>query len=511
MDEPPFSQIGRDQCSQLKELTTRNQLLDAGSTNISSFEDVFFQALDVKVSQEVYPELPDGWKRIVKERRTGKSAGKYDIYLMSPEGKRFRSSRELENYFRQNVGEECLKAKDFNFTFYWRSYVQRKSRPTKQAKTLQKRKSQEIKTLANDVPHVSSLVSQNAEEGERPETEASCHLAQRHQVEVKNTSKQKCPMRIKPQNVIRLRRNSRRGLSAGVGQKLCPSSEGEEGEELKTNSRDDKKTSSRKSCQQAVESKILLPSQQPFERKCMLEVHEDETDKCASDVSNFQSLISEKIDADISILPDMSLSQACHSNSDLDRSTKISDEDRFTLFNTQVKRKVERRKSSPYFSGKYAKEASSPPRRKAFVKWTPPRSPFKLIQETLFHDPWKLLVATIFLNRTSGKKAVPALWEFLEKYPSAEVAQAADWMEMAALLKPLGLNELRAKAIIRFSDEFLTKQWRYPIELHGIGKYGNDSYRIFCVKEWKEVQPQDHKLNKYWKWLWDNQEMLGLS
>ncbi|XP_072928709.1 methyl-CpG-binding domain protein 4 isoform X2 [Hemitrygon akajei] len=465
MDEPPFSQIGRDQCSQLKELTTRNQLLDAGSTNISSFEDVFFQALDVKVSQEVYPELPDGWKRIVKERRTGKSAGKYDIYLMSPEGKRFRSSRELENYFRQNVGEECLKAKDFNFTFYWRSYVQRKSRPTKQAKTLQKRKSQEIKTLANDVPHVSSLVSQNAEEGERPETEASCHLAQRHQVEVKNTSKQKCPMRIKPQNVIRLRRNSRRGLSAGVGQKLCPSSEGEEGEELKTNSRDDKKTSSRKSCQQAVESKILLPSQQPFERKCMLEVHEDETDKCASDVSNFQSLISEKIDADISILPDMSLSQACHSNSDLDRSTKISDEDRFTLFNTQVKRKVERRKSSPYFSGKYAKEASSPPRRKAFVKWTPPRSPFKLIQETLFHDPWKLLVATIFLNRTSGKKAVPALWEFLEKYPSAEVAQAADWMEMAALLKPLGLNELRAKAIIRFSGTASGSQTQQILEV----------------------------------------------
>ena len=46
--------------------------------------------------------------------------------------------------------------------------------------------------------------------------------------------------------------------------------------------------------------------------------------------------------------------------------------------------------------------ALSPPRRKAFKKWTPPRSPFNLVQETLFHDPWKLLIATIFLNRTSG-------------------------------------------------------------------------------------------------------------
>lgn len=47
--------------------------------------------------------------------------------------------------------------------------------------------------------------------------------------------------------------------------------------------------------------------------------------------------------------------------------------------------------------------ALSPPRRKAFKKWTPPRSPYNLVQETLFHDPWKLLVATVFLNKTSGE------------------------------------------------------------------------------------------------------------
>lgn len=49
--------------------------------------------------------------------------------------------------------------------------------------------------------------------------------------------------------------------------------------------------------------------------------------------------------------------------------------------------------------------ALSPPRRKTLRKWTPPRSPFNLIQETLFHDPWKLLIATIFLNKTSGKQS----------------------------------------------------------------------------------------------------------
>ncbi|XP_036726660.1 methyl-CpG-binding domain protein 4 isoform X2 [Balaenoptera musculus] len=172
---------------------------------------------------------------------------------------------------------------------------------------------------------------------------------------------------------------------------------------------------------------------------------------------------------------------------------------------------IEKRKRSLYFSSKYNRQALSPPRRKAFKKWTPPRSPFNLVQETLFHDPWKLLIATIFLNRTSGKMAIPVLWQFLEKYPSAEVARTADWRDVSELLKPLGLYDLRAKTIVKFSDEYLTKQWRYPIELHGIGKYGNDSYRIFCVNEWKQVHPEDHKLNKYHDWLWENHEKLSLS
>lgn len=38
-------------------------------------------------------------------------------------------------------------------------------------------------------------------------------------------------------------------------------------------------------------------------------------------------------------------------------------------------------------------------------------------------------------------------------------------------------------------EEYLAGDWEYPIELHGIGKYGNDSYRIFCTDEWRQVQP----------------------
>ena len=36
------------------------------------------------------------------------------------------------------------------------------------------------------------------------------------------------------------------------------------------------------------------------------------------------------------------------------------------------------------------------------LDWDPPQSPYNFIQEYLYRDPWQLLVATIFLNKTDG-------------------------------------------------------------------------------------------------------------
>ena len=133
--------------------------------------------------------------------------------------------------------------------------------------------------------------------------------------------------------------------------------------------------------------------------------------------------------------------------------------------------------------------------------WIPPKSPFDLVQEKLYTQPWKLLVATIFLNKTNNKVSLPILWQFFKLWPTPEAASTADPVQVAQLLQPMGLHNLRAKLIVRFSWEFLNKDWRYPVELYGIGKYGNDSYRIFCVEEWKEVKPSDKKLNLYHDWI----------
>ncbi|GBN79758.1 Methyl-CpG-binding domain protein 4 [Araneus ventricosus] len=170
--------------------------------------------------------------------------------------------------------------------------------------------------------------------------------------------------------------------------------------------------------------------------------------------------------------------------------------------NTKKATKILKRQS-PYFNIKSKANNPLTPSffRRNIPKWIPPRSPYNLIQEDLYHDPWKLLIATICLQKTTGKSVKRILANFFTKFPTPEETLTAQPSNISKVLEPLGLQDKKAKIIIRFSDEYVNKNWKYPIELHGIGKYGNDSYRIFCVNEWKQVEPKDHMLEKYHQWL----------
>lgn len=486
-----------------------------------------------------------GWERVVKQRLCGKTAGRFDVYFISPQGLKFRSKSSLANYLRKNE-DTLLKLEDFDFTVpSKRSIKSRYKGSCVAALTAQKQNESNVSNWncwtqnrrkkglcplpsssseLQDSRGLSNLDSIHVLVKEESVNDTSSGKVRDFKgkvtvlkgIPIKKTKKQR---RNSPSDFLQTNTKresafdkaeaesapvaqgsqldgtfctsdtiaSNRALSVteeeksltkaklpsagsdfhfeqitpGVTNKWCPTTEAEQ------------------KCEETfLESEEIRMKVEDGERKEHL--HTD-TWQCGSERDNSYS----------------------QSRKDLTSET-MCPEDSIPRTHT------EKRKTSQYFSSKYHREALSPPRRKAFKKWTPPRSPFNLVQETLFHDPWKLLIATIFLNRTSGKMAIPVLWEFLEKYPSAEAARAADWRDVSELLKPLGLYDLRAKTIIKFSDEYLTKQWKYPIELHGIGKYGNDSYRIFCVNEWKQVHPEDHKLNKYHDWLWENHEKLSL-
>lgn len=56
------------------------------------------QQLNVTTSDCPVP----GWERIVCQRKSGKTAGKFDVYFVNPDGKRQRSRREISRYLKKN-------------------------------------------------------------------------------------------------------------------------------------------------------------------------------------------------------------------------------------------------------------------------------------------------------------------------------------------------------------------------------------------------------------------------
>jgi len=117
----------------------------------------------------------------------------------------------------------------------------------------------------------------------------------------------------------------------------------------------------------------------------------------------------------------------------------------------------------------------------------------RLIQEDYIDDPWKMMVACILLNRTTGtqvKKVLPLLFE---RYPSARVMAMADIQQLTILISGLGLENIRALRLKAMSALWGTR----PLtQLPGIGRYAIDSYVIF-IEGRTDIQPSDKMLQKY--------------
>ena len=185
---------------------------------------------------------------------------------------------------------------------------------------------------------------------------------------------------------------------------------------------------------------------------------------------------------------------------------------------------------------------------------------FGLVQELLSHDPFRLLIAVIFLNKTRGSVALPVFYELMERYPTPADLAAANHEDVVEIFQHLGLQNQRAKKCINLAKAWLErppekgKRYRvlhYPKrddgkdvrldeviddednrvaweigQLPGIGVYAIDSWRIFCrdelrglptglpkeltpetkeeelSKEWTTVLAGDKELRAYLRWRW---------
>ena len=119
-----------------------------------------------------------------------------------------------------------------------------------------------------------------------------------------------------------------------------------------------------------------------------------------------------------------------------------------------------------------------------------------IIQQEFQHDPWKMLVGCIMLNQTSNKNVRQVIYTFFDRWPTPQAVISADPTEIRDHIRPLGFYNRRTSTIQRFSREYIEKNFSKACELHGIGKYADDSYEIF-VKGNLNVQPTDKILIRY--------------
>lgn len=181
---------------------------------------------------------------------------------------------------------------------------------------------------------------------------------------------------------------------------------------------------------------------------------------------------------------------------------------------------------------------------------------FGLMQERLAHDPFRLLIATIFLNKTPGERAMPVFYQLMERYPTVADLAAARVEDVTEMIRKLGFQNQRARKIVQMSKNWLERppelgkrmrKHNYPKKgdgkdvkadevigdedervaweishLPGLGAYSHDSWRMFCrdkmkgiasdwlgadapdgfEPEWKRVLPTDKELRAWCTWMW---------
>ncbi|KEF52035.1 uncharacterized protein A1O9_12025 [Exophiala aquamarina CBS 119918] len=210
---------------------------------------------------------------------------------------------------------------------------------------------------------------------------------------------------------------------------------------------------------------------------------------------------------------------------------------------------------SPYFP--------HPPKHRPTFLSTLPFPPlahktFGLMQERLAHDPFRLLIATILLNKTPGERAMPIFYQLMNRFPTPSDLASAEVSDITNIIYVLGFQNQRARKCVEMARVWIErppefgKRYRklnYPnrgdgrdvkegdmigdhdsrvaweiSHLPGLGPYSHDSWRMFCrdklrglssswngedsqdpnsfEPEWKRVVPLDKELRAYLTWVW---------
>ena len=119
-----------------------------------------------------------------------------------------------------------------------------------------------------------------------------------------------------------------------------------------------------------------------------------------------------------------------------------------------------------------------------------------LMVQQQVENVWQHMVGVMCLNLTGRKQVKAVLPKFFAKWPTHDTLLYASRAEIEEVIAPLGMKRVRAERLYRMSEQFGDWDGEDATKLHGIGKYGSDSYELFYKKRVPE-NVGDHELKRY--------------
>ena len=109
---------------------------------------------------------------------------------------------------------------------------------------------------------------------------------------------------------------------------------------------------------------------------------------------------------------------------------------------------------------------------------------------------WQHMVGVICLNCTGRKQVKKVLPILFTVAPTPVHFLNTPANTVKSIIESLGMVNIRYNRLKRMSNDFLTWDGEDATMLHGIGKYGSDSYRLFYKREVPD-NIGDHELKRY--------------
>lgn len=88
---------------------------------------------------------------------------------------------------------------------------------------------------------------------------------------------------------------------------------------------------------------------------------------------------------------------------------------------------------------------------------------------------------------------------FLAQFPDPKTVLSKKPKDFEKYFAGIGLKRRRSEQVWKMSWDYVNKDWKDVRELYGIGKYGQDAFRMFCLGD-LSVEPEDRFLRIYKAW-----------